>query len=498
MGEPVLFNSYQFLFAFLPLVLLGWWVVMRGKNLRLAYLALASYAFYAAFAFPTGLMLLPLLWASTSIDYFAGKRIYASDDPVMRKRLLSWALFANLGFLAIFKYLGFFAGTFNAVIGLFGAPGLMPVVHLLLPIGISFYTFNSMSYTIDIYRGRVKPARSIIEYSAFVAMFPHLIAGPIVRYSDIESQLKSLKTKLTSRMIAVGVFFFVCGLFKKIVIADNLVPTVDRLFAHSDQLTIISGWAAALGYAMQLYFDFSAYSDMAVGLAILLGFRFPQNFNSPYKAVNIADFWRRWHMTLSSWLRDYVFVPLGGSRAGKIMTGRNLLITMFLGGLWHGAAWVFILWGLGHGVLLAGHAILKRTGFVMHSEWMARTITFLCVVVLWVPFRAGAVSHTLGAGSISTVAENSMSIAGNVLSAMFGSHGLGLSDLSLAASSAGAQVSFAFVFFVAGLIAFVQQAPNTWEIKFVPSRRTSLTLAAMCGWSILLLAAPSPFLYFQF
>lgn len=494
----MLFNSYEFLLAFLPLVLIGWWVIFRRPQHRLAFLAFASYVFYGWFSFPTGAFLLPLLWVSTGVDYWAGRRIAEEQRPEIRKRLLVLALVVNLGLLGVFKYLGFFTGTLNAMVGLFTAPGLLPVADLILPIGISFYTFNSMSYTIDIYRRRVQPARTFLQYASFVALFPHLIAGPIVRYSDIDTQMRNLHVKLTSRMAAAGIFFFVCGLFKKVVIADNIVPTVDRLFAHSGELTMISGWVAAVGYALQLYFDFSGYSDMAVGLALLLGFRFPQNFNSPYQAINIADFWRRWHMSLSSWLRDYVFIPLGGSRAGKLLTARNLFITMVLGGLWHGAAWVFVLWGIGHGVLLALHSLAQQAGISLGNQRLSRALTFMCVVVLWVPFRAGSVSQAFSIGSAGSVPADAMRVAGEVLGAMFGMNGLGLSSIDWWGAAAGGSVQLVFVMLLAALLVFVNTAPNTWEIKFAPSTRNALAFAAMSVWCIVLLAAPSPFLYFQF
>jgi alginate O-acetyltransferase complex protein AlgI len=365
------------------------------------------------------------------------------------------------------------------VLGLLGRPHAVPVSHIILPIGISFYTFNSMSYTIDIYRGKVEPARSAIDYAAFVALFPHLIAGPIVRYSDIDVQLRSLARRLTSGMAVRGVSFFAVGLFKKVVIADSLAPTVNALYAHPGHLGLVASWSAALGYALQLYFDFSGYSDMAVGLAMLLGFRFPQNFDSPYKALNISDFWRRWHISLSSWLRDYLFISMGGSRAGKLRTLRNLALTMFLGGLWHGAGWTFVVWGLGHGALLVGHTLLRDRGWTPRWEWASRAMTFVCVVVLWVPFRAPT-----------------LRVAGSMLASMVGLHGVRIGALTSTASVN--YVPTMFLVALGVLLVFVNVVPNTWQIKFSPTRRNAVMLgfAGACGF--LLLAAPSPFLYFQF
>ena len=495
-GQTVLFNSYQFLLLFLPVTLLGWWVVFRRPRYRLGFLALMSWIFYSAFEFPTGLFLLPLLLTSTTIDYVAGHYIARHDRgpdepleegvPDKRKRALVLALAFNLGLLAIFKYLGFFEGTINGISGLFGAGDVVPVHDIILPIGISFYTFNSMSYTIDIYRRRVEPAQGLLEYSAFVALFPHLIAGPIVRYSDIALQLRSLKSHLTSKMVGIGIFFFVCGLFKKLVLADAIAPTVDRLFANSGDLSLVTGWAAALGYSMQLYFDFSGYSDMAVGLAMFLGFRFPQNFDSPYKALNPSDFWRRWHMTLSRWLRDYLFIPLGGSRGSNLKTLRNLFLTMFIGGLWHGAAWAFVIWGVGHGLLLVLHKVLSDAGLTPPVAWLNRLLCFLAVVILWVPFRAGSMPDSFG-------------VSANVLAAMFGLRGLGMGDVVGAANAvSGVLVSPLFLAQVALLTLFCWFAPNTWDIELRPSRVRGLALGAAATWCMLLLTAPSPFLYFQF
>ena len=245
----------------------------------------------------------------------------------------------NLGILAYFKYAEFFLSSLDGLGSTLGVPVDVPIVHVVLPIGISFYTFNSMSYTIDVFRRKIPATPNLLEYSTFVALFPHLIAGPIVRFTEIGDRLRRPLSGLNSRIAAVGLFFLACGLAKKLLLADQLGPDVDRLFANASELGFVAAWAAALGFSLQLYFDFSGYSDMAVGLAWLLGFSFPQNFDSPYKARNISDFWRRWNMTLSRWIRDYLFVPLGGSRGTLFQTTRNLVFTMALAGLWHGAAW---------------------------------------------------------------------------------------------------------------------------------------------------------------
>ncbi len=466
----MLFNSYEFLFVFLPAVLLGWWA-LRPAVVRLAFLTAASYVFYAWWDWH----FLPLMLASTTVDYVAGRALVRLDDGARRRAVLVAALSANLALLGYFKYAGFFVDSLDGVGSALGLGQPFPELDIVLPIGISFYTFNSMSYTIDIYRRQVAPARSPLHYAAFVSMFPHLIAGPIVRYSTIEGQLRRLTPTLSWELAASGMFFFTCGLAKKLLIADTLAPHVDRLFAGHAHLGLVGAWAAAAGYALQLYFDFSGYSDMAVGLAFLLGFRFPQNFDSPYKAVNISDFWRRWHMSLSFWLRDYLFIPLGGSRDGKLHTLRNLGITMFLGGLWHGAAWTFVVWGLVHGALLIVHNLLRGAGLTPRSAAVNRAVTFACVAAAFVIFRAP-----------------SLEIAGDVLSAMAGMNGI--ENLSALHAQVGASMAAG----VAALLVFVNVAPNTWQVELRPRPVYGLALGAALAAAVLTIGNPSPFIYFRF
>jgi alginate O-acetyltransferase complex protein AlgI len=462
----MLFNSYVFVFCYLPAALAGWWL-LRGTSGRLLFITLASYFFYGWWDW----RFLPLMIASTTVDYLAGAKIAASDSPVARKQWLILSLSFNLAVLGFFKYFGFFADSINQVATGMGMSALVPTLHLILPIGISFYTFNSMSYTIDIYRGLVRPAKSALHFSAFVALFPHLIAGPIVRYSDIEQQFAALKQRLSAIQASAGIYFFTVGLAKKVLIADRLARPVSTFFATSSSQGLVPSWCAVLGYTFQLYFDFSGYSDMAVGLAYLLGIQFPQNFNSPYKAANISDFWRRWHISLSSWLRDYLFIPLGGSRGSTARTALNLGITMFLGGLWHGANWTFVVWGLYHGILLAAYALLKKREWVPESLLLSRSLTFLLVTLGWVFFRSGSLGQAV-----------------HTLAGLFGLHGI------------GAVQEFSPVYlaclFTAAAIAF--RCKNSWEITFEPHAKYAYALAAMLAASILLFGGASPFLYFQF
>jgi alginate O-acetyltransferase complex protein AlgI len=467
----VLFNTYVFLFGFLPIVLAGWWGLARWKQLRLAFLTGASWFFYAWWDW----RYLPLLIGATSIDYVAGLLIAGSESETRRRLLLAASLATNIGILAYFKFAGFFLGSLDGIGSAVGLGAPLPSLHIILPVGISFYTFNSMSYTIDIFRRRIEPTHNVLEYTTFVALFPHLVAGPIVRFTDLAGQLKRLTPRLTSDNAASGAYFLSCGLVKKLLIADQLHPYVARLYAAHAHLGLATGWAAAIGYSLQLYFDFSGYSDMAVGLAFLLGFRFPQNFNSPFKAVNISDFWRRWHMSLSSWFRDYLFIPLGGSRRGARRTVLNLFITMFLVGLWHGAAWTFVVWGLVHGLFLGTHAVLRRAGWTPSSVALNRAVTFLLVCTAFVIFRS-----------------SSLGVAGEVLSSMAGLHGLdGPAQLA-------ALVPMNFALLVAALLVFVHAAPNTWQITLRPRVWQGMTAGVAAAIAVMTIAQPHPFLYFQF
>jgi alginate O-acetyltransferase complex protein AlgI len=462
----MLFNSYVFIFCFLPATLAGWWM-LRGTYLRLVFITLASYVFYGWWDW----RFLPLMIASTTVDYIAGGKIAASDSASVRKRWLICSLSFNLCILGFFKYYGFFADSVDRVATSAGWTPLLPALHLVLPIGISFYTFNSMSYTIDIYRRLVRPAKSALHFSAFVALFPHLIAGPIVRYADIEDQFARLKVRLSGAEASLGIYFFVIGLAKKMLVADRLAGPVNAYFDAPGQHGSLNAWLAVLGYTFQLYFDFSGYSDMAVGLAHLLGIQFPQNFNSPYKAVNIADFWRRWHISLSTWLRDYLFIPLGGSRGSLRQTATNLGITMFLGGLWHGANWTFAIWGLYHGMLLGGYFLAAKRGWVPKSRALGRTLTFTLVLLGWVLFRA----ETLGK-------------AKQIFAEMAGAGGWG----SIHLFPANYFVSLA----VAATLAF--SFKNSWEFRVEPRPVYAYALAATLIAAVLLLGRGSPFLYFQF
>jgi alginate O-acetyltransferase complex protein AlgI len=467
----VLFNSYVFIFAFLPLVLLGWWGIRRASG-RLVFLTLASYVFYGWWDW----RFVPLMIVSSSADLVAGAAVARASTPGRKRLWLALLLIFNLGLLGFFKYYDFCAANLNVLAGVLGQAWQLPLLNVVLPIGISFYTFNSISYTIDIYRNHIKPTRSVLAFSTFVAMFPHLVAGPIIRYADMDEQFTNLPERPTPSYFVVGAWFLVLGMVKKVLVADVIAASfVTPLFGVAESLRLLGAWIATLAYTAQIYFDFSGYSDMAVGLAFLLGLRFPQNFDSPYKARSIADFWRRWHMSLSFWLRDYLFIPLGGSHGGRLATLRNLALTMFLGGLWHGASWTFAVWGLYHGALLVVHALLRRVAWLPRVKPLSIAVTFLCVTIGWVFFRAASLGQAWG-----------------LLSAMLGRRGVesGAALDALLLPGPCAVLAGAFV------IAFV--APNTWQIKYPRSAWAAVAVAVAFFVCVLRFAKESPFLYFQF
>jgi alginate O-acetyltransferase complex protein AlgI len=369
----VLFFDYAFLFLFLPLVA----VVHHGlpPRWRNRWLLLGSVVFYAA----SSLIFLPVLAASITVDYMAGRRIDGASSPARRRAWLAASLVVNLGLLAYFKYAGWLTGTLRDL-------GLaVPLLAVPLPAGISFYTFQSMSYTIDVYRRQVRPLRSFSDFAAFVTLFPQLIAGPIVRYAHIQHEL--MDRAPTSSRTASGLLLLIAGLAKKLLVADTLAAASEPIFSGGTP-GFAAAWVSMLLYAGQIYFDFSGYSDIAIGLGRLLGFEFPRNFDSPYQATGFSDFWRRWHITLSTWLRDYLYVPLGGNRHGTARTCLHLMVTMLLGGLWHGASWTFVLWGGLHGTFLVAERLAGERSPLRRLPLSGqRVVVFLLVTLAWVPFK---------------------------------------------------------------------------------------------------------------
>ena len=394
----MVFSSPLFMFLFLPVFLIGYHLVFLPGQLtsdprrrlffhRVAngFILLSSLAFY--FWGETWLTLVML--GSTTIDYLAGLMLGRSANPRVRRLCLSVSILANVSILAFFKYAYFGVHNMNRIAALFGAEGWSEVgaLAITLPLGVSFYTFQSMSYTIDVYRGNVRPTRNFLDFACFVTMFPQLVAGPIVRYRTVAGQLAS--RVLSIDLFGSGCVRFITGLGKKVLISNLVAIPADRIFGlPAGELTTPLAWLGVLSYTLQIYFDFSGYSDMAIGLGRMLGFRFPENFNYPYAATSIQDFWRRWHISLSTWFRDYLYIPLGGGRAGAGRVYLNLVIVFFLCGMWHGASWSFVVWGLYHGLFL----VVERLGLGRLLARMWRPLRHLYVLVTamvgWVLFRA--------------------------------------------------------------------------------------------------------------
>jgi alginate O-acetyltransferase complex protein AlgI len=374
-------------FLFFAIVFTAYWS-LRGNAQRKFLLLVASYIFYGAWDARFTL----LLGFSTLFDYLSGLAMERTDNDRRRRLLIAFSVSVNLGLLSIFKYFNFFADSFVTLLNDAGIAANPVTVHIILPVGISFYTFQSLSYTIDIYRGHMKARRSLLDYATFVAFFPQLVAGPIVRAYDFLPQLDT-KRHFSDVPVRSALILFFFGFVKKACISDNLAPYADAVFAHPEHYGGASIVAAVLLYAIQIYCDFSGYTDMAIAVAKLLGYDLTINFRQPYFARDIADFWRRWHISLSSWLRDYLYISLGGNRGGQFKTYRNLLVTMVLGGLWHGASWNFVIWGTLHGLALVVHKAYSALRPASLVQWLpyraaAWALTFWWVCLAWIFFRA--------------------------------------------------------------------------------------------------------------
>lgn len=384
----MVFSSFTFVFVFLPLVLGLYFVAPRP--LKNTVLVVASVFFYAWGA-PE---FVALFLVSTSVDYGLALLLSRYPDGSARRRAVLWSsIVLNTGLLLYFKYANFFVAQFREVLQWLSVqpPGWE---NIALPIGISFFTFHKISYIVDVYRGTSKPARSFIDYILYISLFPQLIAGPIIRYHEIDAQLVG-RTVCGSDLYE-GMRRFILGLSRKVLLANPMGAVADNVFQVSPEaLTTPYAWIGALAYAFQIYFDFSGYSDMAIGLARMFGFRFPENFDRPYVASSFTEFWRRWHMSLSRWMRDYLYVPLGGNRGGTLLTYRNLWIVFLLSGLWHGANWTFIVWGLYHGLFLVFDRTSLGASFARLPYVIKRAITFVLVCFGWVLFRSDTLT---GAG----------------------------------------------------------------------------------------------------
>lgn len=454
---------------------------MRYIRLATAFLVFASLAFYSYW----DIRYLPILLISILFNYIIGSRL----EKTRSKSLLILGVGTDLFLLGYFKYANFFLDSLDA---LFHTSWFMP--EITLPLGISFFTFTQIAYLVDVYRGETEKY-SLLTYSLFVTFFPHLIAGPILYHKDIIPQFSRLRNFIFShKNMALGLTMFSMGLFKKVIIADKLAPWVNIVFNHADKVTFIEAWAGALSYTLQLYFDFSGYSEMAIGLGLMLNIRLPINFNSPYKAKSIIEFWRRWHITLSEFLKSYLYIPLGGNRFGNLKKMRNILITMILGGLWHGAGWTYIIWGALHGVyLVINHSWRKLS--VEIPKLFSWLLTFISVVIAWVYFRAMTIHD-----------------ATNILKTMFGLKGIVLPYSYAIKFPVLEKLNVPFrdlsyipegikeLGIIAFLIFWVFFLPNTNQIikKYKPTWYWAIAIVIVIITSLICLNQVSEFLYFQF
>ncbi len=387
--RTMIFSSNIFLFVFLPVFLAAYYATPERH--RSWTILVGSYLFYGWWRID----FLFLFFGVTLVNYFLGMRISRAgerNDEITSARWLKLGVVANLATLGYFKYANFGAETVAAVMSALGSDSFL-ITQVILPIGISFYIFQAISYLIDVHRKDTPPTENFIQFAAFISLFPQLIAGPVLRYKDVAEQFRS-RTH-SAEKFSRGAERFMIGFCKKVIIADSLAPIVDAGFGATDPSTA-DAVLATLAYTAQLYFDFSGYADMAIGLGLMMGFRFVENFNQPYISQSITEFWRRWHISLSNWLRDYLYISLGGNRGGTLNTYRNLFLTMLLGGLWHGANWTFIVWGAWHGTILA---IEKALGVNPNNESFSLSgwaLTLLLVMIGWVMFRADSVSTAFG------------------------------------------------------------------------------------------------------
>jgi alginate O-acetyltransferase complex protein AlgI len=385
----MLFNSLTFIVFFA--IVFGLHYTIQSWRAQKSILLIASYLFYAAWNPPFVI----LLWISTLVDWYVAKALEAQDAPAKRRALLTLSLAVNLGLLGFFKYGEFLLENFIEVVQLAGLEFHPAAPSIILPVGISFYTFQTLSYTLDVYFRKSKRCQSFLDFALYVTFFPQLVAGPIVRASEFLPQC--LKPKRATRdQFGWGLYFMTLGLFQKVVLADGLLAsTADTVFKVKEgSVFILDAWLGVFAFSAQIFFDFAGYSTCAIGVALCLGFILPDNFRSPYAAIGFSDFWRRWHITLSSWLRDYLYIPLGGNRKGAARTLVNIMITMFLGGLWHGASWTFVVWGLLHGFYLVVEHLLRqnfpdvawvKTGL---GRFGLGILTFLLISLAWVFFRS--------------------------------------------------------------------------------------------------------------
>lgn len=511
----MLFNSYSFIFLFLPTVLLGFlFLEHRNRGLALSWLVIASLFFYAWWN-PAYLLLLLL---SISFNFIVG--LFLQRQP--NRWLLAAGIIANLGLLAYYKYAEFIVVSFNSFTGTDFA-----INAILLPLAISFFTFQQIAWLVDAHRGKATETNAI-NYCLFVSFFPQLIAGPIVHHKEVMPQFGQSRSSNTRRTdLEIGSTIFCIGFLKKVVLADSASIQANAVFdaaASGVSLTFLEAWGGALAYSFQLYFDFSGYSDMAIGLGRLFGIRLPVNFYSPYKATNIIEFWRRWHITLTRFLRDYLYIPLGGNRKGRIVTLTNVSITMLLGGLWHGAAWTFVLWGALHGIFLIINRLWKELRMAVGWDkslgkwgaWISTGLTFTAVTFAWVLFRSE------GFAAATRVYEGMLGMNGLTLPTVFqswlGELASGLSFIGIEFGSQMYIFTWKEWFWLSLLAVIAFAAPNVQQlmsderagimpnhlklkasrVRWKPRPVWAVLLGILMAWALLALNRVDEFLYFQF
>ena len=473
----MVFSSETFLFLYLPLFLAVYYLTpMRFRSVTIL---IGSYVFYGWWRMDfLGLLFLTTLWT-----YIFGRRIGAAKSPKAAKVFLIIALTGCLGVLGVFKYLNFFIDSFAALWGTDPA-GLGVHWRLILPIGVSFYVFHAVSYLVDVYRKDAIATARFFDFAAFMALFPQLVAGPILRFKDLTGQFAYREHSV--ELFISGTTIFIIGLAKKVLLADTVAPLANLAFQTPDPSLALS-WVGATAYMMQLYFDFSGYSDMAIGLGLMIGFRFRPNFDMPYISRSITEFWRRWHISLSVWLRDYLYIPLGGNRKGAARTYVNLMLVMLLGGLWHGANWTFVLWGLWHGGWLA---VERATGRAKATDTFALLSTLLIVIIGWVMFRAADVTGAMG-----------------VYRGMLGLNGIGIAPGVALAITAESLLFLMLGIAVSALeprlnqIAATRLQPGvTGDLTVMNALVPMVLMLGLCTFAVMKLAEQSfsPFLYFQF
>ncbi len=480
----MVFSSLTFLFAFLPITLILYYLMPNNKIQNVVIL-ISGIVFYA-WGEPLYVFVMLL---STAIDYCAGLIMHKYNDrPKVRLVCLIVSLVMNIGLLSVFKYLGFIINSANAWFGL-----SIPNPNLPLPIGISFFTFQSMSYTIDLYRRNIKVQKNPVSFIAFVSLFPQIVAGPIVRYEDVQYEIDN--RSITEKMVGDGICRFITGLGKKVLIANNIgmLWTTVKEMAGFDytQLSAVTAWLGILAFTFQIFFDFSGYSDMAIGLGKMMGFNFPENFDYPYMSHSISEFWRRWHMTLGGWFRSYIYIPLGGNRKGTARTIFNLLVVWAVTGIWHGASWNFMLWGLYFGIIIVLERLFLGKWLEKIPSFFSWLYTFVLVVFGWVLFEAIDQTNV----DILLMFQQ----VGTYIGAMFGANGVFMDDF---ATSALMNYGVMFAVCILGssdiiksLATYIKTKAPKWTQYSIPVVQLVVMLASVAYLST---ATYNPFLYFNF